>query len=235
VIAARLCSDLLDGGTFTYVWAAISVVAGLYLGYRAALLGRNPVRPRHWLGPLFGITVGPALWLWVADSERGDCSRAEGGVLLAMPFCALGCVVTLVGYTYFALRRRRMTRAPWLELDAPDLERRLRRATPEQLRAVAWGACDLVRSRHDLGAASEEGRAGLERLVQRLDEDAWDAEDAGDEEAYAARFMRARAANTLLAARDPDPMKAATEALYEAHAATEDPAAVRAVAERALG
>src|SRR3712207_8654754 len=51
-------TTLFRSGTGTWVWLAICVVGGLYFGYRAAILGRRAPRPRHWLGPLFGITVG---------------------------------------------------------------------------------------------------------------------------------------------------------------------------------
>jgi len=71
----------------------------------------------------------------------------------------------------------------------------------------------------------------LKRLVDELDETAWDLQEEADAgrvpyERYFEAFSRARAANSLLYAFAPDPFTAAAEAAYEAQHALEDPTKV---------
>lgn len=83
-------------------------------------------------------------------------------------------------------------------------------------------------------AALDSGRTGdgsardaLLRLLEELDDAAWamrqrvEAGKATSEE-YDRVFRRARSANALWAALDADPMVAAADGAYEAHAAIED-------------
>jgi hypothetical protein len=67
-------------------------------------------------------------------------------------------------------------------------------------------------------------RAALESLVSELDEIQWDLQrqfEAGlvEQAEYEAAFRRARAANALCCALDPDAFEAASQSVYEAHAA----------------
>lgn len=80
------------------------------------------------------------------------------------------------------------------------------------------------------GDGGPELSAGLEALVARLDEDAWDVQDAGDEAAYLARFAKARAAAALGFAL----VGATDDALYEALHAIGDESAVLREARSAL-
>lgn len=133
-----------------------------------------------------------------------------------------------------------MTSEDRLELIAPELSAVLRKATAETQRAVSLAVCNFAMSRNGLihpalqeGIhAIREGRYGdrrvadlLKRLVEELDEKYFDLQDAADDsddpEAVAA-FRRARTANAFLFAVKEDAHEAATEAAYEAHAATED-------------
>ena len=83
-------------------------------------------------------------------------------------------------------------------------------------------------------AALESGRTGdgpardaLLRLLEDLDNDAWaahgrvEARSAPTDE-YRRVFRLARSANALWASLDRDPMVAAADAAYEAHAVLED-------------
>ena len=82
-------------------------------------------------------------------------------------------------------------------------------------------------------------RQSVERIVERLDTDAFDAQDAldagtGPREAYDSAFARARAATAVLRSLDPTPLVAAAEACYEAFHATGDADGLVAVARDAL-
>ncbi|MDO7881352.1 hypothetical protein [Antiquaquibacter soli] len=74
---------------------------------------------------------------------------------------------------------------------------------------------------------SDPLRATLFRVVERLDEVAWEIqsridEGTGTEAEYESAFTRARAAHALWFSLDPDPMVAAKESAYEAYSATDD-------------
>ena len=82
-------------------------------------------------------------------------------------------------------------------------------------------------------------RAALEGLVEELDSAGFNARDEfeagrGPWEEYSRAFARARAANAVWFALDADPAAAAAEAIYEAHAAVDDPSQMRAVLAAAL-
>jgi predicted transcriptional regulator len=135
-----------------------------------------------------------------------------------------------------------------LELVDPDLSKRLSRMTEMQLRAVALAVSRFAVERTGLSdaiidrglAALHEGRYGdpqlrsqLWSLVESLDEIQWDLQDAIDEgrasqDEYEVAFNRARAAHSVYFAQDPDALEAALEATYEANAATDDLAGLRA-------
>jgi hypothetical protein len=79
----------------------------------------------------------------------------------------------------------------------------------------------------------------LKSLLDELDELAWDIQDEAEAgnvpwDRYSEAFARARAANSLLFALSPDPFVAATEAAYEANAATNDFERVTVIIETAL-
>jgi hypothetical protein len=83
-------------------------------------------------------------------------------------------------------------------------------------------------------------RRSVEVLTQELDGTAWDAQGQGDasgtgQAVYVAAFRKARAANSVWSALDLDPMEAATEATYEAVAATDDVEAVHAALLASIG
>lgn len=70
-------------------------------------------------------------------------------------------------------------------------------------------------------------RVNLSRVVERLDEIAWDLQEGIEDGTatqadYQAAFSRARAAHALWFSLDPDPLVAAKEAAYEAYSATDD-------------
>jgi len=71
-------------------------------------------------------------------------------------------------------------------------------------------------------------------LVERLDQQQWDMQDAvdaghADEGAYLHAFACARVAHAVAFALHADPFIAATEALYEAHAALRERDVIQAV------
>jgi len=135
-----------------------------------------------------------------------------------------------------------------LDHDAPDLAASVRDADATQQRAYARAAVQAALSRHELDdprlaaaiAALDTGRFGdtrervaVQRLVEELDEIAWDERDRGAEAEYVSAFMRARAANAVAAALDIDPATAAHRAVYEANAALDDVPVLRAALEQA--
>ncbi len=95
---------------------------------------------------------------------------------------------------------------------------------------LAMAAAGLDDPRVDVAlAALESGRTGdgpardaIGRLVEELDTAGWEARDSGAEDDYQRAFRRARSANALWAALDFDPMAAAADAAYEAHAVLND-------------
>lgn len=138
-----------------------------------------------------------------------------------------------------------------LERLDPRLVRLVRQADDVRRRRAVLAACRLAVERTGLTdatvavglAALEEGRYGdvaerpaLLRTVAALDDTAWQAERRADEGGSAQErdeaFARARAASAVAAALHVDAERAAAEALYEAHHALLDPAALRAVVGR---
>jgi hypothetical protein len=122
---------------------------------------------------------------------------------------------------------------------APDLMNRLAAQESEVLsnlaRAAAVWVVDSVGLR-DSGVTEVMEQLGnserpsadcvnsLRVIVQKLDEAAWELQDkldAGESigSDYELTFGRARAASAVLFAASADPLSAASEAIYEAHAA----------------
>lgn len=64
--------------------------------------------------------------------------------------------------------------------------------------------------------------AAVSELVDRLDQSAWDLQDAGDDDAYLRRFSEARAANAVLDWAGGGADGNLGDVVYEAHAATGD-------------
>ncbi|MDM8531460.1 hypothetical protein QUF63_09835 [Anaerolineales bacterium HSG25] len=67
----------------------------------------------------------------------------------------------------------------------------------------------------------------VKTVVDELDEIQWTMQDLldegkGDQTAYLKAFGHARAAQTIYSALDANPLLAATDAIYEANAATDD-------------
>lgn len=82
------------------------------------------------------------------------------------------------------------------------------------------------------GKIEDATRRAVEELVHSLDEEYFDLKDAGERgeapsDAYRPIFRRARAANAVFYALSQDSFEAATEALYEAKAATLDIGSLR--------
>ena len=80
----------------------------------------------------------------------------------------------------------------------------------------------------------------MQALVDELDEAAWDLQrpvhsGGSPESAYLEAFRKARAASAVAFALDPDPHKAAIEAVYEAQAALGDVNPVRSAVLDILG
>lgn len=126
----------------------------------------------------------------------------------------------------------------------PEVQQRLRTASPDELRTVAarcarlaveQAALDDADVREAIALAVERApdpvarerlRSALTETVRRLDEIGFDLYDRADEagelkstefqRAYGVAFGRARAANAALLAIDEDPLVAAAEAAYEA-------------------
>jgi hypothetical protein len=133
---------------------------------------------------------------------------------------------------------------------APDLVAWLEHQSRERLRGAAANAAHLAVERTRLtdprldaaltvlrngqfGRTAEQ--SGVQQLVDELDADAWDLQEKAEVgtvpyQAYSAAFMRARAAASVGFALGSDALSAALEAVYEAHAATDDLDAVQAAA-----
>ena len=142
-----------------------------------------------------------------------------------------------------------------MELVAPDLSAKLRTADEVRRRKAALAACRFALDRNSLndpildGAFRElEGRRQptaltrmtLEKLVQSLDEEYFELEEAtkagrAPAEQYLEAFRKARTANALYCALSFDSLGAATESIYEANAATEDLSGLRAAVLSVLG
>jgi hypothetical protein len=131
----------------------------------------------------------------------------------------------------------------------PELVTWLGHQSREQLRQAAAGAARLavertgiVDQRLDAALTALKnaqygytaGQTGVEQFVDELDIIAWDLQDEAEsgtsapDEVHSAAFRRARAVSSVSFALGPNPLRAALEAAYEAHAATADLNAVRA-------
>jgi hypothetical protein len=126
-------------------------------------------------------------------------------------------------------------------IDAEQSEM-LKQATIAEQRNAAKVACKFAIERTSLShpildeglQALEKDRYGdfslqnkLQSLVDRLDEIQWDLQEKMGEGSielsdYLAAFHTARAANSLYFALNADPFVAASEAIYEAYAATDE-------------
>lgn len=126
-------------------------------------------------------------------------------------------------------------------IDAEQSEM-LKQATLAEQRNAAKVACKFAIERTSVSypiieeglEALEKGQWGdfsllnkLQSLVDRLDEIQWDLQEKMGEcsielSDYLAAFHTARAVNSLYFALNADPFVAASEAIYEAHSATDD-------------
>jgi hypothetical protein len=121
-----------------------------------------------------------------------------------------------------------------LELVSKPLVALLAAASPNQCRRVARAVAEFAVIRSGLqdrlirealvqlrtGLPDETMKTEIAALVESLDERYFDLQEAGRDPLAA--FGRARAANAVLFAVDPDPFVAAAEAVYEASVATDD-------------
>lgn len=141
-----------------------------------------------------------------------------------------------------------------LETIAPDLVEELARADAAAQRRVATAVANAAIERTQLTAAElndaftaiqaehfgdSPTREGVQRLTDRLDEEQWEIQERVEEgHANTAEHLRAfcaaRTASAVYFALDADPKTAALEALYEAHAATDDLEALRRLVRRHL-
>jgi hypothetical protein len=141
-----------------------------------------------------------------------------------------------------------------LSTTAPDIALRLEGAESHRLRQVAEAvaslavaqtgqsdscldaAIDLVK-RGMFGDSAERTRVQL--LTEELDETQWDLQErvesgTASQEQYLNAFRRARAASTVWFALADDPLEAALESVYEAHAAIADPGIVKQAVDAVL-
>ncbi len=135
-----------------------------------------------------------------------------------------------------------------LELLDAELSKQVERASDEQRRRAARAACEYALSRVRLGGelvdeavrGLDDGQFGASRLLtlteqltETLDAEYFDLQEkahAGqaEEAAFLTAFKKARAANALHFALKRDSLEAAREAIYEANAATDDLAGLKA-------
>lgn len=129
-----------------------------------------------------------------------------------------------------------------LEDLSPDLAAKLQRASAAKQRAASLAACEFAvahaRVEHPLidkalktlregGVLLPEDKAELDALAAQLDEDYFALQEAAEEgqastEDYMRVFAQARAVAALSCAGDEDALQAATDAIYEAAAKTDD-------------
>jgi hypothetical protein len=141
-----------------------------------------------------------------------------------------------------------------LETLAPDLADKLRRASPMQQRAagVAATAFALAHAKleHPLvekalatlragGVFTPPDKAQIDALLARLDEEYFELQEAAEEGRASTddslrRFSQARAVAALSCAGNEDAFAAATEAVYEAAATTDDKEELVALIESVL-
>jgi hypothetical protein len=141
-----------------------------------------------------------------------------------------------------------------LELIAPDLSARLFKATEQERRQAALLACEFALSRNPVdstvirqgmatlragGSGDATLRKALQELTEKLDAEYFDLQEAADRGqtdsgSFLNAFRRARAANAVLSALNRNSLEAATESIYEAHAASEDIESLRTAVFKAL-
>ena len=117
-----------------------------------------------------------------------------------------------------------------------SLAARIRAASPERQRAAVAAAAMFVIDATGVsddsvtealnalqsGAADADRQRLLDQLAERLDDEAFDLQDAGRNEEYSTRFAQARAVSALSYAFDPDAETAALDGIYEARATAPD-------------
>ena len=141
-----------------------------------------------------------------------------------------------------------------LETLSPDLAGKLRRASAAKQRAAGLAACEFAVSHakveHALvekalekvraaGVLTPKEKAELDALAAQLDEEYFALQEAAEEgrastEDYMGLFGQARAVAALAFAGGEDALQAATEAIYEAAATTDDRQELAALIESAL-
>lgn len=141
-----------------------------------------------------------------------------------------------------------------LERLSPDLADRLRHASPPKQRAAALAACEFavahtkveyaivekaLKKVRAAGVLAPTERAELDALAAQLDEEYFVLQDAAEEgrastEDYMRRFSEARAIAALSFVGGEDAFQAATEAIYEAAATTDDNEALTSIIQSAL-
>ena len=129
-----------------------------------------------------------------------------------------------------------------LEDVSPDLAGKLQWASAAKQRAACLAACEFAvgqaKIEHPLvdralkklrsaGVLLPAEKDELDALAAQLDEDYFDLQEAAEEgrastQDYLAVFAKARAVAALSCAGDEDTLRAATEAVYEAAATTDD-------------
>jgi hypothetical protein len=141
-----------------------------------------------------------------------------------------------------------------LESQLPDLADKLRRASTAKQRAASVAASEFAIARakveHPLvmramekvratGVLTAKEKAELDALVAQLDGEYFDSQEAAEEGRAAAGdyirpFGQARAVAALSFAGNDDALEAATEAIYEAAAATDDKEQLSALVQSVL-
>lgn len=141
-----------------------------------------------------------------------------------------------------------------LETLSPDLAGTLQRASAAKQRAASLAASEFAIARakveHPLvqralekvrraGVLTPEDKAELDALAGQLDEEYFALQEAAEEgrastEDYMRMFGQARAVAALAFAGGEDALQAATEAIYEAAATTDDKEELAALIQSAL-
>jgi hypothetical protein len=130
----------------------------------------------------------------------------------------------------------------------------LEHASSEELRAIALQSCRIALGKSGLESplisealnALESGlldnaylREKVNGLVEELDNEAWDLQDAWEEgsakrEEYLLAFAKARSANAVYFALHSSPNIAAAETLYETYYATDNLEELKSIVEQIL-
>lgn len=118
----------------------------------------------------------------------------------------------------------------WTEPAWRDVDAELAQQDPEERRRRAQAVAGLAVQRAEVSddevvsALSREkfNEQALSELEQRYDEEAFDAQDRGDQATYDAAFTRAQAVATVLMLSKPHADEALREAMYEARNAIDD-------------